>query len=192
MQSRNDADAATIFQQVRRGADPHSLLQNIEVGDVILQLKVTPETRYRFEFPYKSEMPASLLAPRNPYLGSVLYEAACITSNSYPAASDSLHNHFTPQYLKPYLAAKIVDHRLDSIKPSKWTNVSDDDDLMRRLLRLYLFHEYQMFPFFHIDHFLDDMLSGSKRFCSSLLVNSILAYAYVRLPINSLALGAVS
>jgi hypothetical protein len=179
MQSRNDADAATIFQKVRRGADPRSLLQNIEVGDVILQLKVTPDTRFRFEFPWKAGMPESLLAHENPYLGSLLYEAAFTTKDSAPAAADSLQNRFMPQYLKPYSAAKLVDRRLDSIKPSKWTNVSDNDELMRELLRLYFMHEYSWFGAFHMDHFLDDMASGSTLFCSSLLVNAVLAYAYV-------------
>jgi hypothetical protein len=179
MQSRNDADAATIFQKVRRGADPRSLLQNIEVGDVILQLKVTPETRLRFEFPWKSNMPEFLRAHQNPYLGSLLYEAAFTTNGTALAAPDSLQNRFMPQYLKPYSAAKLVDRRLDSIKPSKWTNVSDNDELMRALLRLYFVHEYTMFPAFHMDHFLDDMDSGSTLFCSSLLVNAVLAYACV-------------
>lgn len=182
MQSRSDADAAAIFRKVRRGADPRSLLQNIEVGDVILQLKVNaPETRLRFEFPWKAEMPASLLASRNPYLGSLLYEAAFTMNDSAPATPESLQNHFMPQYLKPYSAAKLVDPRLDSIKPSKWTSVSDSDEMMRALLRLYFIHEYSWFAMFHMDHFLDDMLSGSTLFCSSLLVNAVLAYACVRL-----------
>ena len=179
MQSRSDADAAAIFQKIRRGADPRSLLRNIEAGDVILQLKVTPDTRLRFEFPWKSNMPEFLLAHQNPYLGSLLYEAAFTTNSSALAAPDSLQNRFMPQYLKPYSAAKLVDQRLDSIKPSKWTNVSDNDELMRALLRLYFVHEYLWFPAFHMDHFLDDMDSGSTLFCSSLLVNAVLAYAYV-------------
>jgi hypothetical protein len=179
MQSRNDADAVAIFQKVRRGADPRSLLQNIEAGDVILQLKVAPDTRLRFEFPWKSNMPEFLLAHQNPYLGSLLYEAAFATNGTAWAAPDSLQNRYMPQYLKPYSAAKLVDQRLDSIKPSKWTNVSDNDELMRTLLRLYFVHEYQLVPAFHMDHFLDDMDSGSTLFCSSLLVNAVLAFACV-------------
>jgi hypothetical protein len=181
MQSRNDADAATIFQKVRRGVDPRSLLQNIEVGDVILQLQVTPDTRFRFDFPWKSNMPESLLTHQNPYLGSLLYEAAFTTRDSGPSTPDSVHNRVMPQYLKPYSVSKLIDKRLDSIKPSDWTNVSDNDDLMRSLLQLYFKYEYSLFGSFHMDHFLDDMLSGSREFCSPLLVNAVLAYGYVRL-----------
>jgi hypothetical protein len=181
MQSRNDADAATIFQKVRRGVDPRSLLQNIEVGDVILQLQVTPDTRFRFDFPWKSNMPESLLTHQNPYLGSLLYEAAFTTRDSGSSTPDSVHNRVMPQYLKPYSASKLIDKRLDSIKPSDWTNVSDNDDLMRSLLQLYFKYEYSLFGSFHMDHFLDDMLSGSREFCSPLLVNAVLAYGYVRL-----------
>lgn len=54
---------------------------------------------------------------------------------------------------------------------------------MRDLLHLYLLHEYHWLTCFPKDHFLDDMLSESERFCSSLLVNAVLAQACVSIPL---------
>jgi len=112
-----------------------------------------------------------------------MYEAAFMSVPAEQSASAlALYDQFRPHYLKPYLVAETVDPRLDQIQPSAWTNVSTDDDLMRRLLRLYFLHEYHWLPCFHKDCFLDDMLSGSKKYCSSLLVNTVLAQACLSLP----------
>jgi hypothetical protein len=150
-------------------------MRHISIGDILLQLHVEPETRYRFVFPYKTQMPASLQSPNNPYLQSLLYETTF--SQSFPSSTDE---KYRPQYLRPLLAAKIVDPRLDSVKPSMWTNVCTDDNLMRAILRTYLLSEYDRFTIFHKDHFLDDMAKGSNRFCSPLLVNAVFAIACVR------------
>jgi hypothetical protein len=51
--------------------------------------------------------------------------------------------------------------------------------LMREILQAYFFHEYSSFPFFQLDLFLDDALAETGRFCSSLLMNAVLAHGYV-------------
>ncbi|KFA69723.1 hypothetical protein S40285_09672, partial [Stachybotrys chlorohalonatus IBT 40285] len=94
---------------------------------------------------------------------------------SEQSSSSPHNNEFKSPYLKPYMAATIVDPRLDMIKPSQWTNVSKDDEFLRSILKLYFLYEYHFFSAFHKDLFLDDMLSGSTEFCSSLLVNAVLA-----------------
>ncbi|RFN54941.1 zn(2)-c6 fungal-type DNA-binding domain protein [Fusarium flagelliforme] len=105
VQNRSENDAAAIVHRIRQGVDPGSILRHLQAGDLLVQLHTQPETRFRNEFPYRPGMPVFLETQQNP-----------------------------PQYLKPYLAAEIVDPRLDQVKPA-WTNVSTDDDLMRRLLR---------------------------------------------------------
>ena len=153
-------------------------MRHIIAGDMLLQLHLKPETRYRYVFPYRAQMPASLQTPHNPYLRSLVYEGTDLTSIPEQQTLPSDEQYRT-QYLKPYHAAEIVDPRLDSVRPSMWTSVSTDDDLMRTLLRTYLLHEYNWFTAFHKDHFLDDMLKGSNRFCSPLLVNAVLTMGYV-------------
>ncbi|KAF2096473.1 nitrate assimilation regulatory protein nirA [Rhizodiscina lignyota] len=177
LQTRKDADAVAIFRKIRQGENIESIVRHIGAGDLLLQLQVTPETRYRYEFPYSPHVPISMSTPNNPYLNTLIYEATFPTSNPGGTSNPFFNAQYRPQYLKPFLAARIVDSRLDSVKPSNWTSVSTDDDLMRTLLRLYFLYEHQWLTSFHKDHFLDDMLSGSKRFCSSLLVNVVLAHA---------------
>lgn len=50
---------------------------------------------------------------------------------------------------------------------------------MRDLLHNYFLTDYQMHPLFHKDYFLRDLLTGNTCFCSSVLVNAILAYVCV-------------
>ncbi|KAH9903958.1 nitrate assimilation regulatory protein nirA [Xylariomycetidae sp. FL2044] len=178
VRTRSEADAAAIFQRLREGGDTDSILRHISTGDLLMELQVAPETRSRFEFPYKREMPAHLQIPNNPYLRSTVYEASFVPQlREHQDLSPELATGYGPQYIRPYIAARLLDHRLDDVKPSAWTSVSDDDHLMRMLLRSYFLYEYHFLTMFHKDLFLDDMLSGSKRFCSPLLVNAVLAQA---------------
>lgn len=59
--------------------------------------------------------------------------------------------------------------------PSKWTEVTTDDGLVRHLITLYFCWEYPTFASLSKEHFLLDYNSGRPRFCSSLLVNVILS-----------------
>jgi hypothetical protein len=186
IRSRDEADAFTLFQQLRSGADPESILRSVRDGDLLLQLQVAPETRFRYAFPFRKEIPSFLRAFAQPYFSSMLFEATAEATGqglqTAPIRSNDWNEEHRPQFFKPYHAAKIIDARLDTIKPSEWTSVCDDDELMRLLLRLYYQHEYPWFTCFHMDAFLDDMISGNNRYCSSLLVNAILAEACVSCP----------
>jgi hypothetical protein len=55
--------------------------------------------------------------------------------------------------------------------PSKWTEATTNDGLVRHLLSLYFCWEYPTFASLSKEHFLLDYNSGRRRFCSSLLVN---------------------
>jgi hypothetical protein len=181
LQYRPEAEAAAIFRRIREGDEIESIARHVEAGHLLMQLHVDSETRNRFEVPFGSEMPAFLNDPRNPYLQSLLHKAILSPSGLQlrQAGNTASKGKRTAHYLEPYQAATIVDARLDTVKPSLWTRVSDNDASMRKLLRLYFHYEYEWLSFFHKDHFLDDMLSGSEMFCSSLLVNAVLAVACV-------------
>ncbi|KAL0931449.1 C6 transcription factor [Colletotrichum truncatum] len=183
MKTSNRTDALAILQRIRDGVDIEAVARSISIGDILLQLRVAPETRYRYVFPYRTDMPLSIRKRSDvPYMRSAVYEVMSVTAgpNAEPQETHfGMDDHATPQFYKPYHASAIEDPRLDAVKPSMWTTISDDDDLMRTLLRLYFLHEYHWLSCFCKDHFLDDMLSGKKHFCSSLLVNVILAQACV-------------
>ena len=87
-------------------------------------------------------------------------------------------------YLKPFHAAQVVNPRLSDVRVSAWTAVCDDDMLLRDLLRVFFRCEYEFTAAFQKDYFLEDMASNKSEFCSSLLVNVVLAYSCVRLPVT--------
>ncbi|KAH7215812.1 hypothetical protein DER44DRAFT_806843 [Fusarium oxysporum] len=160
-----DRDAQAILQRLRSGTDVASVLTQARAGDVLIQMAVVPETRLRYEFPYRSEMPKEFEL-NNPYLNSMLYETASLYSQHHtsetnvPGYVDSLGSEEQRSlYLKPFHAAQVFDPLLSDVKVSAWTSVS-----------------------FHKDLFLDDMAARRKDFCSSLLVNVTLAYACVCYP----------
>ncbi|KAH8666968.1 hypothetical protein BX600DRAFT_511851 [Xylariales sp. PMI_506] len=186
-----EQDVQGILQKIRSGVDIATILRHAKVGDPLFQLAVTPETRYRYLFPYISEMP-EYFVPNNPYLNSAIYEASSLYVSAEPptllqsSATAVGSNLNTPEYqmiyLKPFHAAQVVDSQLSDAKPSRWTTVCKDDVLMRDLIAVFLRCEYQFTAIFQKDYFLEDMISGRKDFCSSLLVNMILAYSCVCYP----------
>jgi hypothetical protein len=178
LQTLPEHTSATVFAKIRWGGDPESIAQSLRGGDLLSELQLRPETRYRFEFPWRAKMPDFLLRPWNQYLNSPLYELT-LQSENYAPTSPSSTEQENPHYFMPITAAELIESRLDTVKPSNWTTVSCDDKLMRSILRSYFIHEYSWTTSFHKDDFLDDMQSGSTVFCSSLLVNATLAISSV-------------
>jgi hypothetical protein len=150
----------------------------------LLQLAVTPETCLRYEFPYIKEMPQSLTTD-NPYLDSIIYESTSLYSSppERPLPPDGAPSNYQSPYLKPIHAAEVVEPKLSAAKPSHWTGVCSDDALMRKLLAFFFRSEYSYHCLFQKDLFLEDLVSQKTQFCSSLLVNAVLAYACVRVTI---------
>jgi hypothetical protein len=179
LQTCKEDEVASILRRLRETQDPTAVATQLEGGDLLLQLHVAPETKFRFSFPYRRDMPRALLTPDNPYLNSVLYESALISPSTESSATLSSVERLHRQYVKPFTAARIADTRLGTVNVARWTNVCADNGIMRHLLHIYLLSEYQLFPPFHKDYFLNDMVLGSNRFCTSLLVNAVLALACV-------------
>ncbi|KAL1837226.1 hypothetical protein VTJ49DRAFT_4108 [Mycothermus thermophilus] len=208
LQTRSESEAVEVFRRIRNGDDASSILRHVNYGDVLVQLALVPEARYRYEFPYIPDMPPFLRQLDNPYLDSEVYDYTLRSHEAPPQAQaqgqqqQQQQQQQEPQqpqpsrrrllpnaengtvsvygngkrdpYLKPYLSATVVHPWLDSVKPSKWTNVMDDDVLMRKILHDYLLFEYDWFTYLHKDYFLEDMATEKHRFCSQLLVNAVL------------------
>ena len=183
LRSRPEEEAIEIFKRIREGVDAESILRHLEGGDLLLQLALVPETRYRYEFPLIKEMPRHLQRPSNPYLKSLVFEwssrGLSTSENSAPSTPVSNADEQSP-YLKPYHAAKLLDPLLSNVTASRWTAVISNDQLLRQLLSSYFLHHHTLIGIFHKDYFLEDMAVGQDRFCSSLLVNAVLAAACVR------------
>lgn len=196
MRTLPEQDAVELFRRVRAGGDLEATLNHVRDGDLLLQMHLVPETRLRYELPYSRDIPALLIASGSPYLDSMIHEAALqrvshshiphttATGSEQRVPPEGTVSTYMSPYVKPYHAAVFAEPRLETARPSDWTNVSKDDVLMRNLLAAYFTHEYHSWPVFHKDHFLEDMASSQKEerrtsCCSSLLVNVTLAYACV-------------
>ncbi|KAL6907142.1 hypothetical protein GGI43DRAFT_420896 [Trichoderma evansii] len=182
----SDQEAEHVFQRIRSGADVTTILNHIKVGNVLVQMAVTPETRLRYVFPYRSEMPEDIFI-NNPYMESKIYEAASLHSNAsrYTASNfdDSISSdEYQNLYIKPFHSAEVIDPLLTNAKPSAWTAVCNDDVLMRNLLSVFFRCEHHFTSAFQKDYFLEDMATKRKDFCSELLVNIVLAYSCVCYP----------
>ncbi|KAK4195111.1 putative nitrogen assimilation transcription factor [Triangularia verruculosa] len=199
LRSRPEKEAEEVLQRIRRGADANSVLRHVTMGDVLLQLSLVPETRFRYEFPYLTEMPIYLQKHDNPYLDSEVFDCALRGAvgqqqqqqqRALPSVNgmlDSPPGAFDQRdpYLKPYSSAIVVDPWLDSLTPSNWTLVSSDNNFMRQVIHDYFLYDYDWFTFFHKDYFLQDMANDRQRFCSRLLVNAVLCigcYCHQKLP----------
>lgn len=178
LKSKSETESLEILRRVRSGAEVGSILRHARDGDLLIQLSLAPETRRRYEFPYLSDMPASILVPDNLYLRSFVYETTFRAPPSHGFNNDSLREGYgDDRYLKPYHAAQVVEPNFSNVTISKWTSVTSDDQLLRRLLNAYLYYQHPWTAAFHMDCFLKDMAAGRSRFCSSLLVNAVLAAA---------------
>ncbi|KAM0542362.1 hypothetical protein ACHAPJ_012827 [Fusarium lateritium] len=73
-------------------------------------------------------------------------------------------------------SAHHVDSRLEDLRIWQWTSVPIPDSLAAQALSFYLVNEHPVLAFFDADLFIRDLVSGGGRFCSPLLVSSLLAW----------------
>jgi hypothetical protein len=181
-----------VLRSIRSGMDAPTILKRFKTGNALLQLAVSPETRFRYTFPYKTDMGNAALAS-NPYLDSIVYEASGLfppdqafqngeSSESGKSVMASVSDKYRSLYLKPFHAAEVIEPQLTSADISAWTTVCSDNTLMRDVLSKFLRCEYQYIAAFQKDLFLEDLALQRDEFCSSLLVNAVLGYACVSAP----------
>ncbi|KAK4231468.1 nitrogen assimilation transcription factor nit-4 [Podospora fimiseda] len=69
----------------------------------------------------------------------------------------------------------VPEHPGARIQTSTWTDITSDPGLVQHLLALYFCWEYPTFASLSKEHFLRDFADSRPRFCSSILVNALLA-----------------
>jgi len=84
------------------------------------------------------------------------------------SSSEGQHYPGVGQVLSPDLPEMKVSART-------WTNLTSDTKLVQHLLALYFCWEYPTFASLSKEHFLKDFKEGRARYCSSILVNALLA-----------------
>ena len=79
----------------------------------------------------------------------------------------------------PALPPTYCDARLAMLDMSMWTTVPIPNDLAAAAISLYLQTDHPLLGFFDADVFLEDLLKGRPRYCSTLLVSSLLFWVLV-------------
>lgn len=173
-----------MFASMRSGTNTDDLLSQLRASSAVPDLRATSSVCYEYVFPLDGCFPMALHGRNNLYLDSHLYRALYpSTDNSSRTAENSLRMESESlKYRMPYHIARLVDPQLDRVRAQPWTDVTSDDWLVRDLLRTYFTHEYPFNPIFHKDLFLQDMITNNTDFCSPMLVNAVLALAWVRYP----------
>jgi hypothetical protein len=69
-----------------------------------------------------------------------------------------------------------IDDSIQGVEP--WTEMTTDTALVDHLISLYFCWEYPIFATLSRQHFIADYHSGRRRYCSSLLINAVLAIGY--------------
>jgi hypothetical protein len=177
LMTRSEAEAFEICRRVRSGLDIKSVVSLVQEGDLLTQMHLRPEVRFQYTFPFLKHMPAFLYQQDNVYMNAPLFQSIHSHQERDTASEAATSNVHDIQYVVPYHAAELVDAQLGSVQLSKWTAVARDDAFLTQLLRSYFLLEFPFFPFFHKDYFLEDLIAGHEQFCSSLLVNAVLAAA---------------
>jgi hypothetical protein len=178
LRTARDQDALDILRRIRQGHDINTTVRKVKEANPVAQLSLVPETRRWYQFPHRPSFPRFLDVADNPYLSSHMYRAT-IRDSSVPQVqtSDRQSTLNEALYTTPFHAAKMVDPYLWDIKAARWTNVTNDNQLVSELLNSYFLHHYTIYMGFHKDYFLEDLANGRTQFCSPLLVNTLLAAA---------------
>jgi hypothetical protein len=79
----------------------------------------------------------------------------------------------------PALPPTYCDARLTMLDMSMWTTVPIPNDLAAAAISLYLQTDHPLLGFFDADIFIEDLVEGRSRYCSPLLVSSLLFWALV-------------
>ncbi|KAG6013011.1 hypothetical protein E4U54_007181 [Claviceps lovelessii] len=191
LQCRDEKDALAILQRIRQHEDAETIMEHLHASDLLLELQTGPYSRsmtggststHQVHIAHMPHIPTSLLLSPNassfPRLGQEGTKGVQVVPSQllnrelrFSPISGVLSSisNVSDSYTKPHALVRVVDSRLDSIVPSRWTRVSADDDVLRDLLGRYFIQEYVRIACFHKDQFLEDMASGSIQFCSSLL-----------------------
>lgn len=167
VQARPEGEAQEIFQRIRANnfEEIFTILRQAKDGDFVdysgRTVNRLPPIRSMVDVPAYSggQVSEGLMAP-----------GVTLTGESGKPVSNG--DSFPPTFLRPEY----------NVQAAFWTKVTSSDQLVSHLLSQYFKWDHPIHNFFDKDLFLQDLVSRRTVFCSSLLVNAILAVACVSAP----------
>lgn len=100
---------------------------------------------------------------------------------SVNSSISSLESETLEKFSSPTISplTSYCDDRLCDLRVDQWSRIPVDNTFAASAISLYLESEHPLFGLFDPDLFLNDLIACKSRFCSSLLVNSLLYRACV-------------
>ncbi|OTB06793.1 hypothetical protein M426DRAFT_9225 [Hypoxylon sp. CI-4A] len=168
-QAEGPSDPVDVLAVVKKTLEDDPLLP-VKISNRQLMAGLIPETQQTPDVPSmaQGDTPSTSAATGGPSEGtpmSGITPTLLETSDSGTGSFEPLQSMHT-----------IVDDRLKSIDFQRWTNVPITNELAAMLVSLYLEIDHPWCPLFDADLFLDDCVQGKTHFCSTLLMNSLLAW----------------
>ncbi|KAM0369154.1 hypothetical protein ACHAPY_011174 [Fusarium culmorum] len=202
-----EESVAAMLQDLRSKGSVSEYLQSVDSGTVATSSLVNPlatilvgtsasskeeldlNVRYPGGFPPLetleiSDVDLSLLAV-NKQIPGPLNQQTTLPLSPYSLVDFSSRRSETPttsgSFSTPSDATgdsgQHADPRLEFLKILQWTSVPIPDLLAIQAISFYLANEHPVLALFDADLFIRDLASGGGRFCSPLLVSSLLAWA---------------
>jgi len=67
IRTRPDNESYEILRRIKMGTDVRDVLKHIKEADLLIQLNLRPQNRFRYTLPFMSTMPARISHPENLY-----------------------------------------------------------------------------------------------------------------------------
>lgn len=149
-----ESDVADIVQQIRSDEDLEALAESLR-KTVTLSHRNEAQTSLTLEHDFSDMIGQGLLA-----------NSGHATHFGATSCLGMVKNEDDPPRLSDIPTARAL-----------WTDVTNDNQFIQHLLRLYFTWSHPFYSILHVDAFYNDMIIGRNKYCCVLLVNSLCAYA---------------
>jgi hypothetical protein len=197
--------AHEAIERIRRGLSPEEVLNSITADPsrlgrpsaLAVNRSLLPHTQSKFEFELNARHPIAYpslrpianvdfrligFTPSSNKLQGLIGGAVALGSLTRwtpPAKAQTVDPTQLFHARSSRLTENYIDDRLAKIDFSLWTAVPVSNEFAAKVLSLYLEVFHPFLGLFDADLFLDGLISGDTRFCSRMMVCSILAWTCV-------------
>jgi hypothetical protein len=195
-------DALAVFRNLRRGASVTEVLQLADSGRLTTASLSVNRTARAFSVPTRSDLEFVLnVRHPNAFPGLLPLEVASIDlrllsignkvaplsqdpETNYSASTSSAFQYPLDQSTAPHPMSTVhesryIDGRLDRIPLEYWTSVPVSSTFAAQTISFYLVNEHPVLGIFDPELFVRDLIHCRRRFCTPLLVSSLLAWSCV-------------
>jgi hypothetical protein len=165
--------SADILDQLRNGEELENITRRLENSTTATTTNRSPHDSLHSTSSSTPNITSSHTGENTPVAAEAWYERSPIRNSV----------EFTKHYGQQVILGDSIDsqdplsHHGPKYNNEAWTTVTSDGSLVEHLLALYFCWEYPIFATVSKEHFMEDFRKKRPRYCSTLLVNALLALA---------------